>query len=493
MFEMRGTRLSLRCSTMVRRTSVRRDSLLSHVQSHVELNPENVPAWAATPFETLFALGRDIVEPLQFEGLVRQIESLRPSVAALDSLALRQGVDRMASFEDAAPLLFDHRVYKSYPLSLIERRQFDRLTRWLQRLTARDLIGIPVEDVSSVDEWLDRLDENGMLMSHTTGTTGKLGFFPRSQTDWPGLRDAWLEAMRAATGVDRLKVAMPHFYPGYRSGHQSGTKLQKLFGELSAEGEEGRYCLYEYHRSADLLSLAGRLRQAEERGELDQLTIDPRLLAERERLIEQGRSRDRDLERWFAKLAEEHRGGRVRISGVAADLIQVAMTGRDRGLKCEFAPGSVLFTSGGFKGLKDVPADWEQLLKDFYCVERISGFYSMTEGNVYAPLCEAGFYHFFPYTIPLLLDAAGKVLPRVGVQTGRFAFFDLLAKSYWGGFITGDRITMYWDDDCECGWKGPRLDRNIARFAQLEGGDDKITCAGTEQTYSEFMDYVSRI
>jgi len=79
------------------------------------------------------------------------------------------------------------------------------------------------------------------------------------------------------------------------------------------------------------------------------------------------------------------------------------------------------------------------------------------------------------------------------VQTGRFAFFDLLAESYWGGFITGDRITMYWGDDCECGWKGPRLDRDIARFSELEDGDDKITCAGTEEMYSEFMDYVSKI
>ncbi len=41
--------------------------------------------------------------------------------------------------------------------------------------------------------------------------------------------------------------------------------------------------------------------------------------------------------------------------------------------------------------------------------------------------------------------------------------------------------------------RAPRLDRNIARFSELEGGDDKITCAGTEEMYSEFMDYVSRI
>ena len=37
----------------------------------------------------------------------------------------------------------------------------------------------------------------------------------------------------------------------------------------------------------------------------------------------------------------------------------------------------------------------------------------------------------------------------------------------------------------------PGSTATIARFAELEGGDDKITCAGTEEAYSEFMDYVS--
>ena len=69
--------------------------------------------------------------------------------------------------------------------------------------------------------------------------------------------------------------------------------------------------------------------------------------------------------------------------------------------------------------------------------------------------------------------------------------FDLLAESTWGGFITGDRANVYWDEDCGCGWKGPRLDDDIVRFSELDGGDDKITCAGTAQAYDEFMDFVS--
>jgi hypothetical protein len=409
----------------------------------LKLDPHDVSAWAAEPFQLLFRHSRLSLEALQLEALTQRFERLPPAVSALDALASRQGINRVESFEGAAPLLFDHRVYKSYPVSLIEKRQFDRLTAWLRRLTTHDLTAVPLYGVRSVGSWLERLDEHGMIMLHSTGTTGKLSFLPRSRQEW--------------------------------------------------QGEEGRHVLYDYAISSDLLSLAARLRTAEERGEVDKLDLDPQLLEERAKLIEAGRRRDHDLELWFTKLAKEFRGQRVRIDGVTADLVRLALKGRAEGIECEFAPGSVLFTSGGLKGLRDAPDDWEQLLKDFFGIDRLCSIYGMTECMGTAPLCSAGYYHFFPYTIPLLLDADGNVLPREAVQTGRLAFFDLLAESYWGGFIAGDRITIYWDDDCECGWKSPRLDRNIARFSELEGGDDKISCAGTEEAYSEFMDYVSRI
>jgi hypothetical protein len=459
----------------------------------VELDPNDVAGWPAQPFETLFSLTRAETEGPQLEALIRRFEQLRPEIGALDALATKQGVDRIESFEDAAPLLFDHRVYKSYPMSLLEKRDFGRLTGWLRRLTTHDVTAIPMDGVRSVDGWLDRLDEHGMVMLHSTGTTGKLSFLPRSRSEWRGWTDAFFEATRAATGIDRRTDPVPSFYPGYRKGNTTGTKMQRIFGELSAEGEEGRHCLYEYAISSDLLSLAARMRTAEERGELDKLDIDPELLEEREKLIEAGRNRERDLELWFNKLAEEFRGQRVRIAGVTGDLVRLAMKGQEKGVKCDFGPGSVLFTSGGLKGLKDAPEDWRSLLKGFFGIDRISSIYGMTECMGYAPLCSAGYYHFFPYTLPMLLDPSGNVLPREGVQTGRAVLFDLLAESYWGGFITGDRITLYWDEDCECGWKGTRLDGNIARFSELEGGDDKISCAGSEEMYSEFMDYVSNV
>ena len=37
----------------------------------------------------------------------------------------------------------------------------------------------------------------------------------------------------------------------------------------------------------------------------------------------------------------------------------------------------------------------------------------------------------------------------------------------------------------------PQLDKTIRRFAENEGGDDKITCAGSQQAYNEFMEFVA--
>ena len=84
-------------------------------------------------------------------------------------------------------------------------------------------------------------------------------------------------------------------------------------------------------------------------------------------------------------------------------------------------------------------------------------------------------------------------MPREGVHTGRLALFDILAETYWGGFVSGDRVTLHWDEDCACGWKGPYIEDDITRFAEMEGGDDKITCAGSQAAYNEFMDFVMQV
>jgi hypothetical protein len=446
--------------------------------------------------ETLFSLPKDEVERAQREALVHRFESLRPQLAALDALATRQGVDKVEDVMDAVPVFFDHRVFKSYPFSLVEQRKFDRLTAWLQRLTTHQIASLPMDGVRTVEGWLDRLnDETPLSVGHTTGTSGKLSFLPRSESEWPAWRNCFYEAGRAASGNDRRKEVIPSFQAGYRREHYwVGKKLNRWTREAAAGGGANQHFAFDYDLSPDLLSMAARLQQAEERGELDKLDIDPSILEERALLVERNRHREEDLQRWFLTLVNDYRGQKVSIGGTTGDLVAFVRRGQAMGIVCDFAPGSTIGSGGGLKGLKDPPEDPEAYLKEFFGIDRMSMTYGFAENMGQAPRCDKGFYHFFPYTVPVVLDEDFAALPREGVQTGRMCLFDLLAESYWGGFISGDRVTVYWDHDCDCGWTGPRIDGNIKRFSELEGvADDKISCAGSAEAYSGFMDYVGEI
>jgi hypothetical protein len=454
----------------------------------------NAPAeWVNNDLDAVLATSWRDYEDAQAAAIKLRFEQLKDSVSALEKLAKRQGVTSVDSVADALPLFFDHRVYKSYPLAIIEKRDLGKLNAWLGRLTTHDLSKMDLEGLTTIEGWLDRLDTFGMLVGHSTGTTGKLSFLPRSRSELPAWDGAYNFAQHATTGVDPHKEFVTTFFPGYRGGHHMMLKMLQLFGVPAAGGPEQFITLYQSHISSDLSSLAGRMQSAEDRGELAKLGLDPALLEARQALIEQGRRREQDLDAWFARLIGEYRGERVKIGGTAADLIRTARTGIDKGVKPSFAPSSFISTGGGMKGLKDPPDDWEAFVIDYFGVERIAAIYGMSEIMGTAPKCSHGFYHLPPWTLAVLLNADNEQLPKQGSQTGRFAAFDILAESYWGGFISGDRVTIHWEEDCPCGWKGPRVDPEIARFSELEGGDDKISCSGSVQAYNEFMDYVSQV
>lgn len=80
--------------------------------------------------------------------------------------------------------------------------------------------------------------------------------------------------------------------------------------------------------------------------------------------------------------------------------------------------------------------------------------------------CEQGNYHFSHTAIPFLLDPeTSKPLPRQGRQTGRAAFFDL-GRTSIGGFITGDEVTIEWDQPCSCGRHSRYVVGAIQRYSE---------------------------
>ena len=52
---------------------------------------------------------------------------------------------------------------------------------------------------------------------------------------------------------------------------------------------------------------------------------------------------------------------------------------------------------------------------------------------------------------------------HLGYEEGRAAIFDLLPGSYWGGFVSGDEVTLS-HDPCRCGRTTSHLARKIERY-----------------------------
>jgi hypothetical protein len=139
------------------------------------------------------------------------------------------------------------------------------------------------------------------------------------------------------------------------------------------------------------------------------------------------------------------------------------------------------------------PPHWQDDVCRFMGIEKIAVGYAMSEVRASHDMCEHGHYHFSPTVIALQLDPdTSKVLPRVGKVTGRAAFFDLCAEGRWGGFITGDEISVDWDTRCDCGRTMPFVYGEIQRYSEKNGGtDDKISCAATENAHKEAMDFLT--
>jgi hypothetical protein len=95
-----------------------------------------------------------------------------------------------------------------------------------------------------------------------------------------------------------------------------------------------------------------------------------------------------------------------------------------------------------------------------------------------------------------LLDPdSGALLLRRGTQTGRLGIIDVGTQTRWGGFLTGDEITLNWGDEqpCGCGRKGTFIVGEIRRYSELRGGDDKITCAGAPGIQDRALEFIAGV
>lgn len=449
-------------------------------------------------YDEAFQLTPAQIARFQKHWISKRFADLRARLPVLDKLATEQGIGQVREIDDIVPLLFAHTVYKSYPMSFLEKNRFERLTKWLSGLTTSDLSAVDAKGIESIDDWIDLLDaKTDLMVLHTSGTTGKLSFLPRTRQQSGHVATLASNILRDWNGkntrADMLVQHRPVINPGYRYGAGTAQRMAGVQAAMYAGGDDNTLFLYADRRlSADMISLAGRIRVAEARGELGALTVPAALLQRRAAYVEQEQQRPAMMAHFFETAANRFAGQDVYIGGVYGTIYDWAHEGTQRGLSKIFGQNSFLSCGGGMKG-RTFPDGWRQTIQDFLGFNTFSETFAMTESMCMSTLCAHGHYHMPPFMVPFLLDPkTGKQLPRKDKVRGRLGFMDLLPDSYWAGLVTGDEVTMGgFEQPCACGRSGAYLHTDIRRYSEQEGGDDKVLCGGAPEAHDKAMAFLA--
>lgn len=430
----------------------------------------------------------------QRAGMKARFAQHRDAIPYLKKLADAEGVDAVEDFDDLVPLLFEHTVYKSYPASLLAKSQFRMINGWLEKLTTHKLGDIDVSACDSIDSWLDVMDaQSPLVIHHSSGTSGTVSLFPKGKREVNSFGKQYPLRFQKF-GDPRPDDPRPKAHviiPSYRAGGSAHFRVNDAYFKYIAKGDEAfMHVALPGKMSADILYLAGRLRAAKAKGELDRIEVPEALLARLEQFETNQSDRTARMHAFLADVSRDLSGKRIFMTAAPSYLVPLAEKGLADGMRQVFAADSCVSTGGGAKGMT-LPDDWRGRLCEFAGVPNVQMNYSMTELSSSNLDCAHGHYHIAPWVIPFILDPdTSKPLPRTGTTTGRMAFFDLLPDIHWGGFITGDEVTMTWDKPCVCGRTGPYLAPRIGRFSEQRGGDDKISCAASYDAHEEAMEFL---
>lgn len=456
---------------------------------------DNPVRFATMNNEQVYTMPVEDVDRFQLSWLQRRFDEMRPRVKVLDRLASDLNIDRIENFEDAPSLFLPHTFYKSYPVSFVEKKQYAKLSAWMSTLSTIDLTGIDVSGCRSLDDWLNALmAATPFRPLCSSGTGGKISFFPRTTAEeYVFLQNYYLfnGGFRGELDSELGTGKIDYFTPWpVSSGRHNLPVLFNLLREQLYKGRNGEHVhtLGQGHWSADMLWLSGRLRAAERKGE--EIELSPEIEALRGQLAADARATTENIDPFIHELIDGQRGKKVFLFATPKELYSLALACRERGLKAEFAPDAYIFSPGRPQSKGHVmPDSWLEECKEVFPYP-YQGVYGMTESTGHARLCAAGNYHMPPWVFLALLDPdTGAPFPRSGVQTGRLALFDMLATSYWGGAISGDRATIDWRGGCGCGRVGPFIHDDVVRYMNLRD-DDKITCAKSADAYDKTVNFV---
>lgn len=419
---------------------------------------------------------------LQFAAMRERFKERRQQIKVLDKRASDAGISEINTWQDVVPLLFSHTNYKSYPEAFIDNGLWKGMNAWLQTLSTRPTSNIKVEGVRDADDWLDNAREAGHYLFASSGTSGKSSFLNQSDKDREFSFPAYWAAFDIAAPTvkpNQDRIVFSQMPP--KGVHKLTEIVDQQFHRIARPEN--------IHRVSDDPILAMEtIRPAQLRRQIAAGKASPNdIVAFEENLAKRQAQRAIAMERWVDTFIEK-RHERLYMGMFWGATYNLVETLRARGIKAgDFHPELVLALGGGTKGAK-LPPDYREQIIAFFGLDetRMPNSYAMVEQSGLFPyLHDLGAYAVSPWIVPLILDKSGEQLLNPedgkGVVEGRMAFFDILADARWGGIISGDKVTVEFSPN-RAGITGPIV-KSIARYADLEEGEDKLSCAGTIDAY----------
>ena len=424
----------------------------------------------------------DNLAELQLEAARERFGLHRDRIKILDRRARDAGVSEIRSMHDLVPLLFVHTNYKSYPESFLDKGQWGHMNLWLQTLTSHAVEGVDLAPEADADDWLDALAARGHHAFTSSGTSGKVSFLDQSDADIEAATAAYRVAYlmsnhRFTPNRDRtVFIGMPP-----KSTYRVAPHSNAYYESVARPGDLHR--ITETGLKVSPTIEAGKLRRAIATG-----TARPAEIAAFEAAsAAQRKVAGESFQAFVDKIAA--RRHEPMVIGLGWGLLyELVRSLRARGIPDgDFHPDLLVESGGGVKGA-NLPPDYRQQIDSFFGLapDQLTNKYGMTEMTGLAPyLPWLDGYAFPPWVVPLVLDKAGEVLlnpPKGGGQVeGRMALYDLASDARWGGLISGDKVVIDFSDVGD-GLKVP-LVRSVARYSDLDEGEDKLTCAGTIDAY----------